>query len=161
MGQKRVSKYDGNAPHVSRLHGLVLIASASWLHSGSCQAGWGKSHQSRISSFRRCDTDGLLAYIVLLPINELHLMTPPVESQDFKVISAAFPRIGEKLALYWGEPEFNTLVDELQQNNRGDQRAGFPADVLLALYSLASNHDSAFPQFARKEKDLWNLSKAR
>ena len=49
MGQKRVSKYDGNAPHVSRLHGLVLIASASWLHSGSCQAGWGQ--KSPIADF--------------------------------------------------------------------------------------------------------------
>lgn len=88
-------------------------------------------------------------------------MTLPVESQDFKTINEAFPHIGKKLTVFWGEPEFNTLLDELQQNSRGDSRAGFPPAVLLALDSLASAHDSAFPKLARKEKDFWNLSKAR
>lgn len=83
------------------------------------------------------------------------------EMNDFKVINAAFPHIGKKLEFFWGEPEFNTLVDELQQNKRGDHRAGLPADILLALYSLASAHDSAYPKLARKDPDFWNLSKAR
>lgn len=88
-------------------------------------------------------------------------MPLPVESQDFKTINSKFPRIGAKLTVYWGEPEFADLIDELQQNNRGDARAGFPAAVLLAIDSLAAVHDSTFPKLARKEKDLWNLSKAR
>ena len=84
------------------------------------------------------------------------------DMNDFKVINAAFPHIAKKLEFFWGEPEFNAFMDELQQNHRGNQpRAGFPADVLLALYSLAAAHDSAFPKLARKETDFWNLSKAR
>lgn len=83
------------------------------------------------------------------------------ESRDFKTVVAAFPHLGEKLAFFWGEPEFGVLMDELQQNWRNEHRTGFPADVLMALEGLASVHDSAFPKLARKEKDLWNLSKAR
>ena len=83
------------------------------------------------------------------------------DNGDFKVIQAAFPCIAEKLEFLWGDAGFNRLIDELQQGGRDGHRAGFPADVLMAIFGLAAAHDSAFPQFARSEKDLWNLSKAR
>ena len=83
------------------------------------------------------------------------------QSDDFKTVATAFPRLGEKLAFFWGEPEFGALMDELQQNWRNEHRAGFHANVLMALEGLASAHDVAYPKLARKEKDLWNLSKAR
>ena len=83
------------------------------------------------------------------------------DNADFKVINAVFPRIAEKLEFLWGDAGFNRLMDDLQQGNRDGHRAGFPPDVLMALFGLASAHDSAFPKLARKEKDLWNLSKAR
>ena len=82
------------------------------------------------------------------------------ESHDFKVISATFPRIGKKLEFYWGEREFHTLMDNLQQNDRDGQRTGFPADVLMALYSLALLHDKAYPKLARNEMSFWNRSDA-
>lgn len=84
-----------------------------------------------------------------------------LQSVNFKTIAAAFPHLGEKLAFFWGEPEFGVLMDELQQNWRHEHRAGFPANVLMALEGLACAHDAAYPKLARKEKDLWNLSKAR
>ena len=85
------------------------------------------------------------------------------DNADFKVIQAAFPHIADKLEFLWGDAGFNRLIDELQQDNRQGQgqRAGFPADVLMAIFGLAAAHDSVFPKFARGEKDLWNLSKAR
>lgn len=83
------------------------------------------------------------------------------DNTDFKVIQAAFPRIAEKLEFLWGDKGFNRLIDELQQGSREGHRAGFPPDVLMAIFGLAAAYDSAFPQFARGEKDLWNLSKAR
>ena len=30
---------------------------------------------------------------------------------DFKLIDSAFPAIGAKLKLFWGHPEFNTLIE--------------------------------------------------
>ena len=83
------------------------------------------------------------------------------ESRDFKTVAAGYPHLGEKLVLFWGEPEFGKLVDELQQNWRNEHRAGFTADVLLALEGIAAAHDSAYPKLARREKDFWNLSNAR
>lgn len=83
------------------------------------------------------------------------------DNADFKVVQAAFPRVAEKLEFMWGDKGFNQVMDELQQGDREGHRAGFPPDVLMALFGLASAHDSAFPKFARKEKDPWNLSKAR
>lgn len=83
------------------------------------------------------------------------------DNYNFKVISVAFPHIGKKLALFWGEPEFNTLMASLQQDDRSGNRAGFPADVLMALHSLAAAHDAEFPALARVELDFWNQSKAR
>ena len=75
-------------------------------------------------------------------------------SQDFKTVAAGYPHLGEKIALFWGEPEFGKLMDELQQNWRNEHRAAFPADVLLALEGLAMAHDSAYPKLARREKDF-------
>jgi len=80
---------------------------------------------------------------------------------DFKLVNASFPRIGDKILLFWGEREFNRLMGELREDRRDGHRVGFPGDVMLALESLAYAHDVAFPQFARAETDFWSLSKAR
>lgn len=88
-------------------------------------------------------------------------MTLSAENKDYKVICAAFPHVGKRLAVFWGEPEFTALVDDLQHNRRGENRTGFPADVLFAIESLVSEHDRVYPKLARREVDLWNLSKAR
>lgn len=71
-------------------------------------------------------------------------------SEHFKVINHAFPNVGKKLMLFWGYPEFNTLVDDLIQDTRGSQRTGFPTQILSALLSLDAEHEAAFPQLTRK-----------
>lgn len=80
---------------------------------------------------------------------------------DFRLINGAFPHIGKKLAFLWGHPEFHHLIDELQQDRREGERAGFPANVLMALFTLELEHDKAFPDLARPETDIWNPGKAR
>jgi len=66
------------------------------------------------------------------------------DEKDFKVVAEAFPKIGEKLKLLWGSPEFSAFLDELEQEKTGKQRLGFPADVLVALINLGSAHEKEF-----------------
>ena len=75
-------------------------------------------------------------------------------NQDFILISESFPHIAKKLELFWGHPEFVALMDELQQNKRGEQRQGFPMDIARALNDLDSAHRLAFPQLTQKN-DIW------
>jgi len=82
---------------------------------------------------------------------------PMIENnENFILINASFPHIGEKIRLFWGNPEFVALMDELQQNNRGALRRGFPIDIARALNVLDSEHGLAFPELARKS-DMWGL----
>ena len=80
---------------------------------------------------------------------------------NFKVINTAFPHLGKKLKLFWGCPEFNALMDELQTDTRGGKRAGFPGPVLNALFMLAMEHELAFPQLVKKQSDQWIATRKR
>lgn len=77
-------------------------------------------------------------------------------NENFVLINESFPHIGKKLLLFWGQPEFVALMDDLQQNKRGEKRRGFPLDIARALNNLDSEHSAAFPALARKE-DNWGL----
>lgn len=79
------------------------------------------------------------------------------EYADFQVINTAFPHLGKKIRLFWGNPEFVTLMLSLQQDTRGGKRAGFPGPVLLALMSLEEAHDVEFPKLKRKVLSGWQL----
>jgi len=74
---------------------------------------------------------------------------------DFKLINDAFPHIGKKLQLYWGQPEFNTYVEGLQSDTSGTSRAGFPGAILMAILSLARAHDVAYPHLIHQPADIW------
>lgn len=76
------------------------------------------------------------------------------QNKDFILINESFPHIGKKLQLFWGYPEFVALMDDLQQNKRGEPRQGFPMDIARALNNLDSEHSLVFPKLARKN-DLW------
>jgi hypothetical protein len=78
------------------------------------------------------------------------------DNADFKLVTASFPHIGKKIRLFWGYPEFVALMDELQQNKRGEPRQGFPVDIARALNNLDSTHCLVFPGLARKS-DIWGL----
>ncbi len=75
-------------------------------------------------------------------------------NQDFILINESFPRIGKKIQLFWGHPEFVALMDELQQNKRGEPRQGFPMAIAFAINNLDSEHSLAFPGLNRKS-DIW------
>lgn len=75
---------------------------------------------------------------------------------DFKLVNESFPHIGKKIRLFWGYPEFVVLMDDLQQNKRGEPRQGFPIDIARALNNLDSEHSFAFPELTRKS-DIWGL----
>lgn len=79
------------------------------------------------------------------------------DSQYFKVVDAEFPRIGQKIKLFWGHPEFVTLLQELQTSSGDRSRAGFPMDILFALHALETDHDIAYPQLASKSASLWSM----
>ena len=79
------------------------------------------------------------------------------DSQYFKVVASAYPNIGKKIQLFWGYPEFVTLVYDLQHDCSDRPRAGFPSEVLFALHELATDHDDIYPKLARKDANVWNL----
>ncbi|MDO8770957.1 MAG: hypothetical protein Q7K57_20060 [Burkholderiaceae bacterium] len=78
------------------------------------------------------------------------------DNDNFKLVNESFPHIGKKLKLFWGHPEFNALMDDLQHDTRGGQRTGFPPNIIFALHNLDSEHGHVFPKMARKS-DMWGL----
>nr|WP_315495241.1 hypothetical protein [uncultured Rhodoferax sp.] len=79
------------------------------------------------------------------------------DSIFFKTIDAAFPNIGKKIKLFWGHPEFVALMHELQHDVGDRPRAGFPAEVLMAIHELSNDHDAIYPHLARKDANLWHF----
>jgi hypothetical protein len=78
--------------------------------------------------------------------------------KNFKVVLSAYPGIAEKIKLFWGYPEFTTLMDDLMNNTRDHQRAGFPMDVYSAFWELKERHDQAFPELAKNQDIGWTLN---
>ena len=79
------------------------------------------------------------------------------DNEYFKTVDAAFPSLGKKIRLFWGNPEFVKLLDELLHEVKGVQRVGFPSEVLFALHELEQVHDLTYPQFARPDVNFWSL----
>lgn len=79
------------------------------------------------------------------------------DSVYFKTVNDKFPNIGKKIKVFWGYPEFVSLMHELQQDTGDRLRAGFPADVLLALHELEADHNLIWPALARKDKNIWTV----
>jgi hypothetical protein len=78
------------------------------------------------------------------------------DSQYFKTVNASFPKIGDKIKLFWGHPEFVVLMHELLTDSGDRVRMGFPAPVLFALHELATDHDHIYPHLARKDASIWH-----
>lgn len=78
------------------------------------------------------------------------------KSTNFQLVNSAFPRLAEKLKLYWGYPEFVTLMKELQHECSDRPRAGFPTEVLFALADLETEHDSTYPHLASNVPSVWS-----
>ena len=79
------------------------------------------------------------------------------DSDYFKTVDAKYPNLGKKIKVFWGYPEFTKLMRELQTDSSEKPRAGFPGDVLMALHELQTDHDTFYPQFAFKDKSIWNV----
>jgi hypothetical protein len=72
------------------------------------------------------------------------------DNDHFKVIDAAFPRIALKLEMFFGQPRFVALMNELKINNRTVPRAGFPLPVLMALDELDTLHGATYPHLQQQ-----------
>ena len=81
------------------------------------------------------------------------------DSIFFKTVDEKFPQIGKKIKLFWGHPEFVALVYELQHDtgDRDRVRAGFPADVLMALHEMEIDHNMIWPHLARRDANIWTI----
>jgi hypothetical protein len=79
------------------------------------------------------------------------------DGKYFITVNEKFPNIAKKIKVFWGHPEFVTLMHELQHDTGGRLRAGFPSDVLMALHELESEHNQLWPQLARKDKNIWTI----
>jgi hypothetical protein len=78
------------------------------------------------------------------------------ENRNFKVVNDAFPHIGKRIQLFWGEPEFKAYMEDLQTMTRGGHREGFPKEVAQALFALALKHGMEHPKMMRSKEDLWD-----
>ncbi len=76
----------------------------------------------------------------------------------FKTVDAAFPILGKKIKLFWGNPEFVTLAKDLQHGNIERHSEGLPSDVLFALHELEADHNAFYPHLAPKSSNPWNMS---
>ena len=79
-------------------------------------------------------------------------------STNFKTVDAAFPMLGKKIKLFWGNPEFVTLATELQHGSKDQPWVGLPSDVLFALHELEADHHAFYPHLAPKNTNAWNIS---
>jgi hypothetical protein len=79
------------------------------------------------------------------------------DSIYFKAVNEKFPNIGKKISLFWGHPEFVTLIHELQHDTGDKLRVGFPAAVLVALHELEVDHNMIYPHLARQDKNIWTI----
>lgn len=87
-----------------------------------------------------------------------HNMAPHLDNnEDLKTISQNFPAIGEKLFQLWGRKEFGPYMTGLLHDNRGDNRKGFPFETLMALHSLAGQHNKDFGHLF-PDVDMWSQS---
>jgi hypothetical protein len=78
------------------------------------------------------------------------------DDADFATVEAKFPNIANKIRVFWGNPEFVSLMLDLQQDSSSDRpRAGFPFEVLTALQSLEQLHDIEFPKLKREIPSFW------
>jgi hypothetical protein len=78
------------------------------------------------------------------------------DNADFATVEARFPNIANKIRVFWGSPEFVSLMFELQQDGSSERpRAGFPLEVLMALQSLEQLHDLEFPKLKREIPSFW------
>jgi hypothetical protein len=86
---------------------------------------------------------------------EYHHFLPHVDDNaDLRSVSEAFPAIGEKLSALWGRKEFGPYMTGLLQNSRGDNRKGFPFEILLSMQALAEQHNKEFAHLF-PAVDLW------
>lgn len=75
----------------------------------------------------------------------------------YSAINQAFPHIGSKLRLYWGQQDFVHYMAELMHDTRNGQRRGFSFDVVVALTSIAEDHRTEFPHLDPRD-DVWSMA---
>lgn len=77
-------------------------------------------------------------------------------NENFKLINEAFPHIGEKLKFSWGQDKFKTYIDALKSETGRNAGAGFPREILTALFYLSLDHDKEHRNLTLKQTDLWS-----
>jgi hypothetical protein len=79
-------------------------------------------------------------------------------TQNFQVVSTAYPAIGEKIKVFWGHQELVDLLFELQHDTRSHTRQGFPFEVLSALHELELKHKELYPKLDYTSGSKWKLN---
>jgi hypothetical protein len=77
------------------------------------------------------------------------------DDADFATVTVKFPTIANKIRIFWGNPEFVSLMFELQRDISDRPRSGFPSDELMSLQSLENLHDLEFPHLKREIQSFW------
>lgn len=81
--------------------------------------------------------------------------------KDYEVIKNRFPHIAQRMDGLWGKQELHTYLNQLITSNKKTNRAGFPIEIMQALYHVMNLHDDFFPQMEKRftsNSDIWDLA---
>lgn len=78
-----------------------------------------------------------------------HALTP-----EFELIASRHPHIAKCIMFLWGNPELVVYINQLMQDTRDGERAGFSHDIARALFTLLNLHDTHFPR--PRSSDPWD-----
>ena len=76
------------------------------------------------------------------------------QTPQIQLIEKKFPHIGRRLFSTWGTQDFARYIRILTAQKQGVKRQGFPADIMLVLFSLKNQHDSRHPEFCAQNRGL-------
>jgi hypothetical protein len=149
---------------------FILVKSAFPMFGSNIQRLWGgKEFISYIKELLEIaksgantgfpkDVHAALERLDSLHASTHHSLMPHVDNnEDFKIVSQNFPAIAEKIHRFWGRKEFGPYMTSLLHDNRGDIRKGFPFETLMALHSLAEQHNEDFRHLV-PDVDMWSQS---
>jgi hypothetical protein len=70
---------------------------------------------------------------------------------EFLLIKEKHPHLAPRFSLFWGQPDFETVIGSLLTDTRNDSRKGFDLDVVSAILNLLDQHEKQFPKFTNTQ----------
>ena len=73
------------------------------------------------------------------------------EHPSYLLIKERHPHLAPRFSLFWGQPDFETMITPLLTDTRNGKRKGFDKDILEAILNLLDEHNREFPRFTNNQ----------